>query len=108
MPLYMVQASYMPQALAAMTRNPEDRTQAVRPLVEAAGGRLHNTFYCQGDYDAVIIFEVPDAEAANAIALAAVGAGHLKTYKTTPLFTAEEVMGAMRKAAQLTIRPPSG
>ncbi len=107
MPLYMVQASYTPQALAAMTKNPQDRTEAIRPLIEGAGGRLRDAFFCQGDYDVVAVFEVPDAEAANAIALATVGAGHVKAYKTTPLFTAQEVMGAMHRAAQLTIRPPS-
>ncbi len=64
-------------------------------------------YFCQGDDDFVVVFEVPDAEAANAIALAAVGAGHLRAYKTTPLFTGAEVTGAMRRAAQLTIRPPS-
>ena len=106
MPLYMVQASYTPQALAAMTKNPQDRSQAIRPLVEGAGGQLRDVFFCQGDYDIVVLFEVPDAEAANAVALAAVGAGHLKTYKTTPLFTAQEIMSAMRRAAQLSIRPP--
>jgi uncharacterized protein with GYD domain len=107
MPLYMVQANYTPQAVAAMTNNPQDRSQAVRPLVEGAGGRLRDVFFCQGDYDVMVVAEFPDAEAANAVALAAVGAGHLKTYKTTPLFTAEEIMGAMRRAATLTIRPPS-
>jgi uncharacterized protein with GYD domain len=106
MPLYMVQASYTPQAIAAMTKSPQDRSQAIRPLVEGAGGRLRDLFFCQGDYDIVVVAELPDAEAANAVALASVGAGHLKTYKTTPLFTAEETMGAMRRAAQLTIRPP--
>lgn len=106
MPLYMVQASYTPQALAAMVKSPQDRSQAIRPLVEGAGGRLRDVFFCQGDYDIILTMEVPDAEAANAIALASVGAGHLKTYKTTALFTPEETMGAMRRAAQLTIRPP--
>ena len=108
MPLYMVQASYMPQAVSAMTRNPEDRSQAIRPLVEGAGGKLRDVYFSQGDYDVVVLFEVPNAEAANAIALAAVGVGHLKAYKTTPLFTGEEIMGAMRRAAQLTLRPPGG
>jgi uncharacterized protein with GYD domain len=107
MPLYMVQASYVPEALAAMIKSPQDRSQAIRPLVEGAGGQLRDVFFSQGDYDIVVLFEVPDAEAANAIALAAVGAGHLRAYKTTPLFTGAEVMGAMRRAAQLTIRPPS-
>ena len=91
-----------------MTKNPEDRGQAIRPMVEAAGGRLRDVFFCQGDYDVIALFELPDAEAANAVAMAAAGAGHLKTYKTTPLFTVEETMRAMRKAAQLTLRPPGG
>ena len=107
MPLYMVQASYTPQALAAMTKNPQDRTEAIRPLVEGTGGQLRDVYFSQGDYDIVVVFEVPDAEAANAIALATVGAGHMRAFKTTPLFTPTEVMGAMRRAAQLTIRPPS-
>jgi uncharacterized protein with GYD domain len=107
MPLYMVQASYTPEALAAMTKNPQDRSQAIRPMIEAAGGRLRDVFFCQGDYDVIAVAELPDAEAANAVALASLGAGHLKAYKTTPLFTPEEIMGAMRRAGTLTIRPPS-
>ena len=107
MPLYMVQASYTPQAVAAMTKSPQDRTQPIRSLAEGVGGQLRDVFFCQGDYDIVVLFDVPDAEAANAIALAAVAAGHLKAYKTTPLFTGTEIMGAMRRAAQLTIAPPS-
>jgi uncharacterized protein with GYD domain len=107
MPLYMVQASYTPQAVAAMTKSPQDRTQAIRPLIEGVGGQLRDVFFCQGDYDIIALAELPDAEAANAVALAAIGAGHLKAYKTTPLFTGEEAMGAMRRAAELTIRPPS-
>jgi uncharacterized protein with GYD domain len=108
MPLYMVQAGYTSQALAAMTQNPEDRSTAVRPLIEGAGGKLHSVYFCQGDYDVVVVFEVPNAEAANAIVLAAVGVGHLKTYKTTPLFTPEEIQGAFRKAATLSLRAPGG
>ena len=108
MAFYMVQASYTPQALAAMTASPQDRTEAIRQLIEAAGGQLRDVFFCQGDYDIVVLYEVPDAEAANAIALAAVGAGYLRAYKTTPLFTGREITGAMRRAAQLTIRPPTG
>ena len=107
MALYMVQASYAPQAIAAMVKSPQDRTQAIRPLVEGAGGQLRDVFVSQGDYDIVVLFEVPDAEAANAVALAAIAAGHLRAFKTTPLFTGAEIMGAMRRAGQLSLRPPS-
>ena len=107
MPLYMVQASYTPQAIAAMTKSPQDRTEAIRALAEGTGGRLRDVFFSQGDYDIVVVYEAPDAEAANAVALASIAAGHLRAFKTTPLFTGEEIMGAMRRAGQLTLRPPS-
>ena len=107
MPLYMVQASYTPQAIAAMVKNPQDRTAAIRSLAEGAGGRIRDVFFSQGEYDVVVVYEAPDAEAANAVALAAISAGHLRAFKTTPLFTGEEIMGAMRRAGQLTLRPPS-
>jgi uncharacterized protein with GYD domain len=44
-------------------------------VLEERGGQLRDVILCQGDYDVVALFEVPDAEAANAIALAAVGPG---------------------------------
>ncbi len=107
MPLYMVQASYTPQAIAAMTKSPQDRTEAIRALAAGAGGQVRDVFFSQGDYDVVVVYEAPDAEAANAVALASISAGHLRAFKTTPLFTGEEIMGAMRRAGQLTLRPPS-
>ncbi len=107
MPLYMVQASYTPQAIAAMIKSPQDRTEAIRTLAEGAGGQVRDVFFSQGDYDVVVLYEAPDAEAANAIALASIAAGHLRAFKTTPLFTGAEIMGAMRRAGELTLRPPS-
>jgi len=107
MPLYMVQASYTPQAIAAMVKSPQDRTEAIRALAAGAGGQVRDVFFSQGDYDIVVVYEAPDAEAANAVALASIGAGHLRALKTTPLFTGAEMMGAMRRAGQLPLRPPS-
>ncbi len=40
MAFFMTQFSYTPEAWAAMTRAPEDRTKAGKARVEAAGGRL--------------------------------------------------------------------
>ena len=107
MPLYMVQVSYTPQAIAAMVKSPQDRTEAIRELAAGAGCQVRDVFFSQGDYDVVIVYEAPDAEAANAVALAAIAAGHLRAFKTTPLFTGAEMMGAMRRAGQITLRPPS-
>ena len=106
MPYYLVQASYTPQALASLARQPEDREQGFRGLVERLGGRLHSFFWAQGDYDLVVTVELPDAETANALALAAISPGHARAYRTTPLFTNAETMRAMARAGEASYRAP--
>src|SRR5215211_2133334 len=60
MPHYMVQFSYSPQVWAGLIEQPEDRTAAVRGLIEGVGGRLVGLYWAFGDYDGVAIFEAPD------------------------------------------------
>jgi uncharacterized protein with GYD domain len=107
MPLYMIQATYTAEAIAAMAKQPQDRSVPVRELIEKLGGRLLGFYFCYGEYDVVTIAELPDDTAATAVALAAMSPGHLKAYKTTKLFTVQETMEAMRKAGSLTFQPPS-
>jgi hypothetical protein len=40
MPRYMLQATYTPAALAALTKNPENRAEQAGALLEKVGGRL--------------------------------------------------------------------
>jgi uncharacterized protein with GYD domain len=94
------------QALAALTRQVEDREQGFRALVERLGGRLVSFFWAQGDYDLVVTVELPGAESANALALAAISPGHARAYRTTPLFTNAETMRAMSRAGELHYRTP--
>ncbi len=108
MPFYLVQAGYTAQALAALTQQPEDREKGFRALVERLGGTVQSFFWAQGDYDLVVTVELPDAETANALALAAISPGHARTYRTTPLFTNEETMRAMRRAGEVSYRAPAG
>ncbi len=83
MPLYMTQVSYTSEALAALTQNPENRGEAFGGLAETMGGRLRSFYNSFGDYDGLIIFEVPDEGTAAATLLAAITPGHLKSLKTT-------------------------
>ena len=55
---YMIQASYTKEAAAALVKKPEDRSLAVRPLVEKLGGRLIDFYFGLGDYDVVLIAEL--------------------------------------------------
>jgi uncharacterized protein with GYD domain len=106
MPYFLVQASYSPQALASLARQPEDREAGFKRLAEAFGGRLHTFFWAQGEYDLVVTVELPDAETANALAVAAISPGHARTYRTTPLFTNEETMRAFARAGEIAYRAP--
>jgi uncharacterized protein with GYD domain len=107
MAFYMVQGAYTAEAIATMAKNPQDRSVPVRELMQKLGGRMISLYFCFGEYDIVVLGELPDDSTATAVALAAVSAGHLKAYKTTKLFTVEETMEAMRKAGSLAFPGPS-
>ena len=107
MAFYMTQAAYTAEAWATMTKNPQDRSVAVRELAQQLGGRLIGLYFCFGEYDVVALTDMPDDNAALATSLAAVSPGHIKAIKTTKLFTVEETMEAMRKAGSLAFQGPS-
>ena len=106
MAYYMIQAAFTPESWAKLVKSPEDRKAAIAPMVEQLGGRLENYWFAFGDYDSVVIVQVPDNITAAALSLAAAAAGALKAIKTTPLMTMEEGMEAMRKAGGAGYRPP--
>jgi GYD domain len=64
------------------------------------------TYYAFGEYDAVIITELPDNVSAASLLLAAAGGGALKALKTTVLMSVEEGIEAMRRASRTGDRPP--
>ncbi len=100
MPLYMYQAAYTAESWAAQMKNPQNRVDAVgRQVCEAAGGKLVGGWLCFGDYDLVIIADVPNNESMAAIALAVGAGGAIKASKTTVLMTGTEGVDALQKAA---------
>ena len=106
MPFFMVQASYSVSATAAMIKNPQDRAAAVKPLIERMGGKLHGAWLSFGEYDIVVIAEVPDNVSAAALAMAVGASGGMSAYRTTPLLTMAESIEAMSKAGGVKYKPP--
>jgi uncharacterized protein with GYD domain len=99
MPLYMYQAAYTAESLAAQLKNPQDRVEAVgRAACEAVGGKLVGGWYCFGDYDLTIIADVPNNESMTAISLAIAAGGAIRSAKTTVLMTGAEAVAGMKKA----------
>jgi len=108
MPLYMYQAAYTAESWAAQLKNPQNRVEAVgRAACEAVGGKLVGGWYSFGEYDLVIIADVPNNESMSAIALAIAAGGALKSGKTTVLMSGAETVAALKKAEAVakTYRP---
>lgn len=110
MPLYMYQAAYTADALAAQLKNPQNRVEAVaRAAGDAVGGKLIGCWYSFGEHDFSIVMDVPDKESMAAIALAVGAGGALKSAMTTQLLSGAEFVAAMTKAQAVAkiYKPPS-
>ena len=91
MSLYMYQFAYTPESWAAQLKKPENRVENVgRALCEAAGGKLIGAWLCFGEYDAVLIADMPDAESWSAVALAVTAGGAIGSGKTTVLMSGSQ------------------
>jgi uncharacterized protein with GYD domain len=105
MPSYLVQVAYTPETMAALIKKPQDRAEAVRKPIEKLGGKLVGGWLCFGDYDVVIVIDMPDNSSAAAFAMAISAGGACKTVKTTPLISIDEGLSAMKKAGGTGYKP---
>ena len=107
---YVTFFSYTAEAAARMVADPEDRAEAARTVVEGVGGRLEGLYWMFGDHDGLVIYDVPDATIAAAVAIAVAASGRMKSMKTVQLLDAGEIQGALEsaKAIATTYKPPGG
>lgn len=104
----MIQFSYKSETVGKLIQNPEDRSVAVRNLIEKLGGRMLAFYYSYGEYDGIVIAEMPDNVSGLATTMASFAAGGTSKIKTTVLITVEEAMAAMKKASGLKLEQPKG
>lgn len=105
MPLYLTQVAYTPEAWKSLVKNPHDRIEAVRPAVEQLGGKVVSGYFAFGDYDAVVIVDMPNHVSAAALAIAFAAGGACKDIKTTPLMTTAEGIEALKQAGRSNYKP---
>ena len=99
MPRYMIEETFTGQAMAALLQNPEDRTEAVRPMYEAVGGRLEQYYVSLTENRLFLIVNVPDQANLAAVMMANFAGGPLTSYRITPIVTASEVVDVVKRAA---------
>jgi len=105
MPHYLIQAAYTPEGWAALVKTPQNRVEAIRPSIEKLGGKIEGAWFTFGDYDIIVVVQMPDNVSAAGIAMAFAAGGACKSVKTTPLLTVEEGVEAMKKAGKTGYRP---
>jgi uncharacterized protein with GYD domain len=104
MPKFLIEASYTLEGVQGLrSAGGSSRRDAVAHALESAGGSLEHFYFAFGDTDAYVIVDLPDAEAAAAVALTVNSAGGATT-KTVLLMTPEEVDAAARRS--IDYRPP--
>ena len=105
---YLVQVAYSQEAWASLVKKPQNRIGVVSAAVGKLGGKLVQGWLSFGDYDTVVVLEMPDNVAAAAFAAAIAAGGSCKSVKTTPLLSAEEGVAAMKKARGSGYKPVGG
>jgi len=102
---YLYQGAYTSDALKTLIKKPLNRFDVVREVVEKLGGSIEGGWFSFGEYDVVLILEMPDNVSAAALSLAFAAGGAISG-KTTPLLTQQEGIAAMKRAASSGYRPP--
>jgi uncharacterized protein with GYD domain len=104
MPKYLFQASYTLQGVKGVqSGGGSARRDAIAQSLEGLGGSLEAFYFTFGESDVIAIADLPDNEAATAIALTVNASGGATT-RTVVLLTPEEVDAAVQRSVSYT--PP--
>jgi uncharacterized protein with GYD domain len=101
MPIFVTQGRFTRDYLKGGLAKPEDRQAAISRLCEQAGGKLLHLYFTLGQYDFMVISEMPDAQAVSVLALVAAGGGGIEASVTTQAFTSAEGKTLFERAGRL-------
>ena len=107
MSYYLTQASYSSEAWMAQIKNPENRFEKLRPMLDGHGVEIIQAFFAFGEYDLVIIFSAPDEKTIASVLMTVAGSGAISQMKTTELMAIEEGIDALKAAGSVNYSPPT-
>lgn len=104
MPKYLLAVSYTADGAKGVLKDGgTKRREAARAAVQSVGGSLEGMYFAFGDWDAIVIADMPDQASVIAASLALNASGAV-TSRTTVLLTPEDIDAATKKSATYT--PP--
>ncbi len=75
---YLYQGAYTSEAWKTLVKKPQNRIEVVRHAVEKLGGKIEGVWFAFGEYDVVLIVQMPDNVSAAAMSIAIAAGGALK------------------------------
>jgi len=105
MPHYLHQVAYSNESWGSLISHPQNRMEVVAKAIEKLGGRVVAGYFAFGQYDVMVITEMPDNVSAAGLSIAFAGGGACKAVNTIPLLTTEEAIQALKRASESGYRP---
>jgi uncharacterized protein with GYD domain len=97
MPKFLLEATYTAEGHKGLAKDkPSGRKAAVVQALKKVGGKLDAMYFCLGEYDVILIADIPDHLSAAALSSAVCATGMVRT-KTTLLLTVAEADEALAK-----------
>lgn len=101
MPLFISYVQYSNAGIKGIIDKPADRTEAIRTVIDKAGGKLVAAYMTTGPHDVVLVTEQPDGSDAVAIGMVAAASGAVARIETVRAWTFGEFKGIAEKASRL-------
>ncbi len=100
--------SYTGEAWERMIKQPGNRANAARTLIEEVGGEMEVFYWMLGEWDGLVIYQVPDVASAAALSGRVTSSGLLKGISTHQLISSDEGHSALQiaKAVAGAYKPP--
>ncbi len=98
---FLIQISFTPEAFANLVKKPENRLEAVVPMVRAMGGSFVGSWLSFGEYDSTAVIEMPDNISMKAFKMKVMSSGNISRFILTPLMSFEDGVEAMKLAGKV-------
>lgn len=106
---FIVTGNYTTKAVQGMIASPSDRAAAVKPLIEAVGGKLLSYFATTGESDFLMICEAADGEDIIPALMVAGATGTVSNLKTVRAYSSADFLAAQKKAGGIAAKfKPAG
>lgn len=101
MPSYLSLFRYTGEAWNQMLHTPSNRAEAARATIEQAGGTLESFYWLFGEQDGVMVFHMPNEEAAAAYSATVRASGRIASHVTHQIIDMGTAEGSLGLASEM-------